>query len=223
MRKHFSALALVIAALGANQALADNYYGSIKLQQSAQALKNADLTSPRVDYRLDNPGINRSPAASIAIGKRLAEDWRLEAEYTTLQHSSFDTHWSPFDANVNRMKVKSQRLMVNAYRDFAIGEKVSVYGTLGMGIAHIDSQGYQGTRSREFAHNSQNNLAYSAGLGADFKVNEDITLGAGYRVVHSGRIETGHNTFANRINARDEQLKGKLVEQNLFVELRHAF
>jgi hypothetical protein len=37
------------------------------------------------------------------------------------------------------------------------------------------------------------------------------------------KVETGYNTFANRINARDEQLKGKLREQNLFVEARMSF
>jgi uncharacterized protein YjbJ (UPF0337 family) len=38
-----------------------------------------------------------------------------------------------------------------------------------------------------------------------------------------GKVETGYNTFANRINARDEQLKGKLKEQNVFLEARLAF
>ena len=38
-----------------------------------------------------------------------------------------------------------------------------------------------------------------------------------------GKVETGHNTFVNRANARDEQLKGRLSEQNLFVEARLAF
>ena len=38
-----------------------------------------------------------------------------------------------------------------------------------------------------------------------------------------GDVETGYNTFANRVNARDEQLKGKLKEQNVFLEARYTF
>jgi len=57
----------------------------------------------------------------------------------------------------------------------------------------------------------------------DYALTERLTLGSGYRYVNMGKVETGHNTFVNRANARDEQLKGRLSEQNLFVEARLAF
>ena len=60
-------------------------------------------------------------------------------------------------------------------------------------------------------------------MGLEAKVSEQITLGTGYRYIAMGDVETGYNTFANRVNARDEQLKGKLKEQNLFLEARYSF
>lgn len=93
----------------------------------------------------------------------------------------------------------------------------------GVGVAQIDADGYQARDTRQFANNRQYNFAYSVGLGLDAKVSEKVTVGAGWRYVDMGDVETGYNTFANRINARDEQLKGKLKEQNVFLEARMSF
>jgi opacity protein-like surface antigen len=93
----------------------------------------------------------------------------------------------------------------------------------GVGLAQIDAKGYQANETRRFASHRQHNFAYSVGLGLDAEVSETLTLGTGWRYVDMGRIETGYNTFANRINARDEQLKGKLKEQNVFLEARVSF
>jgi opacity protein-like surface antigen len=216
---HGLALVLLAAAVPAQ---ANDPYLALRLQTSEQELHDATLTSPRVDRRIQSPASDRDLNGAIALGQRFGDGWRAEVEYTVRNNSRFDSYWSPFNANVNRMEVNSQRLMLNGFKNFALTDQLSWYLMAGVGLAHVQSEGYQSNPSRQFARNSQNNLAWSLGLGVDYALTDTITLGSGYRYVNMGDIETGRNTFANRINARDEQLKGKLSEQNLFIEARIA-
>lgn len=221
MKAAFALHAIGLAILATStQVLADHTYLALRLQNASQKLHDAELTSPRVDHRIKSPSNDRDLNGAIALGRGFDDGWRAEVEYTLRKNSQFDSHWSPFDANVNRMEVNSQRLMLNGFKDFALTDKLSWYLMAGAGVAHVQSEGYQGNPSRQFAKNGQNNFAWSLGLGMDYALTDKITLGSGYRYVDMGKIETGRNTFANRINARDEQLKGKLTEQSLFVEVR---
>lgn len=213
----------LLGVLASAPVAAQDFYLALRLQSADQQLADATLTSPRVDERISSPGHDTDLNGAIAVGYGFAGGWRLEAEYSLRKHSQFDSYWAPFDANVNRMQVNAQRLMLNGYKDFAITDKVSVYAMAGIGLAQIDAEGYQSNPGRRFASHTQNNLAYSLGLGVDYALSERLTLGSGYRYVNMGKVETGHNTFVNRANARDEQLKGRLSEQNLFVEARLAF
>lgn len=214
---------LLLAAAFSNLSHAEGLYGSVKIQSAQQDLSSALLTSPRVSHRVVSPDSNQNIGGSLALGYAFKGNWRLEGEYTLKNNSEFKSHWAPFNANVNNMQVSSSRLMANGYKDFPLNDYLSLYAMAGVGVAQISSEGYQSNTSRRFANNSQNNLAYAVGVGADLKLTQQITLGSGYRYVDMGDIETGYNTFANRINARDEQLKGKLREQNLYVEARMSF
>ena len=214
---------LLLAAGFSHLSHAEGLYGSVKLQSVQQDLGNSLLTSPRVSHQVVSPDSNKDVGGSVALGYGFKGDWRLEAEYSIRQDSEFKSHWAPFNANVNNLQVSSRRLMLNGYKDFPLNAYLSLYAMVGAGVAHINSEGYQSNPSRQFANNSQNNFAYALGVGADLKLNRQITLGTGYRYVDMGDIETGYNTFANRINARDEQLKGKLREQNVYVEARMVF
>lgn len=215
---------VLIAAIGVlPTAHAEGWYASAKLNSAHQKLSDALLTSPRVTELVANPDSNKNFSGSFALGYGFAGGWRLEGEYTTRTDGEFDSHWAPFDANVNRLQVNSQRFMLNGYKDFAVNDWLSFYGMAGVGLAQINAAGYQGNESRRFENHRQHNLAYSLGLGAEVKVSKQLSLGAGYRYVALGDIETGYNTFANRINARDEQLKGSLSDQNLFLEARIQF
>ncbi|WP_434561709.1 outer membrane protein [Pseudomonas sp. R1-6] len=222
MNKPCLSLLLITAALSTTSH-AEGLYGSIKILSVQQDLSDALLTSPRVNNRVVSPTSSKDVGGSVAVGYGFEGNWRLETEYSLKQNSEFKSHWAPFDANVNNMQVSSSRLMINGYKNFPLNQHFSLYAMAGLGVAFIDSEGYQSNPSRRFANNSQNNFAYTLGVGADIKLSQQLTLGTGYRYVDMGDIETGYNTFANRINARDEQLKGKLREQNLYVEARMAF
>ncbi|NWB28171.1 porin family protein [Pseudomonas gingeri] len=212
-----------MTATSAAVASTNDIYTAIKLQHVEQTMSNSRLTSPRVSNRVDAPDRQTSFSGALAVGYVLEGGWRLEGEYTTRNRGNFTSYWAPFNANVNNLRVESERFMLNGYKDFPVTERVSVYATTGLGVARVSADGYQTTTDRRFARNTQNNLAYSAGLGLDVDLGNKLTVGAGYRYLYMGNVETGYNTFANRINARDEQLKGRLHEQNLFLSLRQGF
>lgn len=216
-------LSLLLAAITTTSAQAESWYGSAKFNSARQNLASSLLTSPRVSERVEAPDSSKTFTSSFSVGYAFAEGWRLEGEYTMPSNSTFKSYWAPFNANVNSLHTHSQRLMLNGYKDIAINQWLSFYGMAGVGVARIDAEGYQTNDTRRFASNRQHNLAYSVGMGLEAKVSEQVTLGAGYRYIAMGDVETGYNTFANRINARDEQLKGKLKEQNVFLEARLSF
>ncbi|NWF15754.1 porin family protein [Pseudomonas reactans] len=217
------AYALLLSVFATAYAQAESWYGSAKFNNARQNLSSSLLTSPRVTERVDAPDSSKSFVASFAAGYAFENLWRLEGEYTMPNNSTFKSYWAPFNANVNSLHVQSQRLMLNGYKDIPINQWLSFYGMAGVGVARIEAEGYQTNETRRFANNRQHNFAYSVGMGLEAKVSEQITLGAGYRYIAMGDVETGYNTFANRVNARDEQLKGKLKEQNVFLEARYAF
>ena len=220
---HKIAYALLLSVFATAYAQAESWYGSAKFNSSRQNLSSSLLTSPRVTERVDAPDSSKSSVASFAAGYAFENGWRVEGEYTMPNNSTFKSYWAPFNANVNSLHVQSQRLMLNGYKDIPINQWLSFYGMAGVGVARIEAEGYQTNEPRRFANNRQHNFAYSVGMGLEAKVSEQITLGAGYRYIAMGDVETGYNTFANRVNARDEQLKGKLKEQNVFLEARYAF
>ena len=220
---HKIAYALLLSVFATAYVQAESWYGSAKFNNARQNLSSSLLTSPRVTERVDAPDSSKSSVASFAAGYAFENGWRVEGEYTMPNNSTFKSYWAPFNANVNSLHVQSQRLMLNGYKDIPINQWLSFYGMAGVGVARIEAEGYQTNETRRFANNRQHNFAYSVGMGLEAKVSEQITLGAGYRYIAMGDVETGYNTFANRVNARDEQLKGKLKEQNVFLEARYAF
>lgn len=217
------AYALLLSAFATSYAQAENWYGSAKFNSARQNLSSALLTSPRVTERVDAPDSSKSIVASFAAGYAFADGWRVEGEYTMPNNSTFKSYWAPFNANVNSLNVRSERLMLNGYKDIPINRWLSFYGMAGVGVARTKAEGYQTVETRRFASNRQYNFAYSVGMGLEAKLSEQLTLGTGYRYIAMGEVETGYNTFANRVNARDEQLKGKLKEQNVFLEARFSF
>ncbi|ONH53686.1 Opacity protein [Pseudomonas cedrina] len=217
------AYVLLLPAFATFHAQAENWYGSAKFNNARQNLSSSLLTSPRVTGRVDAPDSSKSFVASFAAGYAFDDGWRLEGEYTMPNNSTFKSYWAPFNANVNSLHVHSQRLMLNGYKDIPITSWLSFYAMAGVGVARIEAEGYQTNEARRFASNRQHHLAYSVGMGLEAKVSQQLSLGAGYRYIDMGDVETGYNTFANRVNARDEQLKGKLKEQNVFLEARFSF
>lgn len=223
MRKYFLSTIAIIPAVFLSSASAEGFYGSVKMQESRQNLAGGSLISARLDNPALRAGGNKDTTGAIALGYEFYGGWRLETEYNIKTDSKFKSPDSPLGATVSDMQVSSKRLMFNGYKGFAVTDAMSIYAMAGIGVANINSQGNLAADGDRLGNNTQNNLAYSVGVGADVKLNERITVGTGYRFVDMGNIQSGSNRFADRFSSHDEKLKGTLREHNLFLEARFAF
>ncbi|WP_027782091.1 MULTISPECIES: outer membrane protein [Burkholderia] len=199
------------------------YYATARIVGAFDNAANMELTSPRVTSRIGGPDGQSRVTGAVGLGYQFGNGWRAEGEYTFKRTGNFVSYWAPFDANANEFHVSSQRLMLNGYRDFDLGRGFSVYGTAGVGVAIVSADGWQGNDTRQFASRTQTNFAYSAGAGVSYAINKRFTLDVGYRFVDMGNVESGYNTFVNRVSARDEQLKASLRSNEVFIGLRGRF
>ncbi|KVV48425.1 porin [Burkholderia territorii] len=222
----FSGAALADAASPTSRTSANSdagYYATARVVGAFDHAANMELTSPRVTSRIGGPDGQSRVTGAVGLGYQFGNGWRAEGEYTFKRSGNFVSYWAPFDANANQFQVSSQRLMLNGYRDFDLGRGFSVYGTAGIGVAIVSADGWQTNDSRQFASRTQTNFAYSAGAGVSYAINKRFTLDVGYRFVDMGNVESGYNTFVNRISARDEQLKASLRSNEVFIGLRGRF
>ncbi|KWA03805.1 outer membrane protein [Burkholderia territorii] len=222
----FSGAALADAASPTSRTSTNSdagYYATARVVGTFDNAANMELTSPRVTSRIGGPDGQSRVTGAFGLGYQFGNGWRAEGEYTFKRSGNFVSYWAPFDANANQFQVSSQRLMLNGYRDFDLGRGFSVYGTAGIGVAIVSADGWQTNDSRQFASRTQTNFAYSAGAGVSYAINKRFTLDVGYRFVDMGNVESGYNTFVNRVSARDEQLKASLRSNEVFIGLRGRF
>lgn len=92
--------------------------------------------------------------------------------------------------------------MLIAYGDFEVMQNVAVYGTLGFGVARTESSGWQGNASRQYLSNTETQLV--DGVGASYKVIENLNLDLGYRYVDLSKADSGLNNVTNAHNLQDE-------------------
>lgn len=215
-------------AVIATQAFADNslsgYYGALNLQHARQSAEDMDSSSrPGVGEFVTGEEKHKFYNGSVAAGYQYGNGWRSEGEYVFKKSSEYTSGSSVFANSYNHHKVDAQRLMLNVYRDYTLGYNFSVYGTLGLGVAKVKSEGWQGNTSREYAEKTQNNLAYSIGAGISYAAMERLNFDLGYRYVDMGDIESGYNNFTNVRRLKDEQMKAHLVSSEVTFGVRYLF
>ncbi|HCJ7369202.1 TPA: porin family protein [Enterobacter hormaechei subsp. xiangfangensis] len=200
------------------------YYAAASLQRAEQTAKEMDTSArPGVGDFVNGIDKNTHYNGSIAAGYQYGNGWRTEGEYVFKKKSEYTLGSTLFPNGVNHHKVEAQRLMLNVYRDYQLGYNISVYGTLGLGIAKVESSGWQGNTSREYASATQNNLAYSLGAGISYTPIERVSVDLGYRYVDMGKIESGYNSFVNARGLKDEQMKARLVSSEVVLGVRYLF
>ncbi|WP_051916624.1 MULTISPECIES: outer membrane protein [unclassified Serratia (in: enterobacteria)] len=222
-------LVLVISlAAVSSQVFADDslqgYYGSLKLLHVEQSAKNMDTSSrPGVGSFVSGNERENFFNGAVAAGYQFGNGWRTEGEYVFKKKSEYTSGSTTFASSFNHHKVDVQRLMLNAYRDYALGYDFSIYGTLGLGIAKVESEGWQGNTSRQYSSNTQTNLAYSLGAGVSYAPIERLSFDLGYRYVDLGNVESGFNDFNNVRGLKDEQMKARLVSSEVVLGARYLF
>jgi len=226
--KYLSGLVAFPLILSAGHALAatsdEGYYGSAKYLYSEQRASDQDTSSrPGVGQFVDGKEKDRRSGASLAAGYQYGNGWRTEGEYTFRQKSEFTSGSTAFPTSNNHLKLKTERLMMNVYRDYDLGYGVSLFGTAGLGIAKVKADGWQGNTSREYASSTQNNLAWSLGAGVSYSPLEHLSIDVGYRYIDMGKVESGYNTFGNVRGLKDEQMKARLASSEFTVGTRYLF
>ncbi|PVZ88975.1 porin family protein [Serratia sp. S1B] len=220
-------LTIVLATLSGN-VLADDYlsgyYGAVKLLNAKQSAENMDTSSrPGVGNFVSGDESQRFYNGSLALGYQFGNGWRSEGEYVFKKSTEYTSGSTTFASSYNHHKVDAQRVMINVYRDYALGYNFSLYGTLGLGIAKVKSDGWQGNTSRQYAESTQNNLAYAVGAGVSYAPIQQLSLDLGYRYVDMGNIESGYNNFTNVRGLKDEQMKARLVSSEFMLGARYLF
>jgi len=144
-KRNFSILTIAAAILAASSASAQErgLYASIKLFDVHRALSNMTLTSPRVTDRTQDPKSINTLNGSLSLGHQYDSPFRAEVEYTLPSSARYVGRWAPFNANDNVLHTRTQRLMLNGYAHFPVGQQLSLYGMLGVGAAVTRTSGWQ--------------------------------------------------------------------------------
>ncbi|CQH57330.1 Adhesin/invasin protein PagN [Yersinia frederiksenii] len=229
MRNCTIAIAAGLLIASSAPALADQidqegYYGSIKLLRTFQEAKNMDTSSrPGIGSFVSGQDSDNFYNGAIAAGYQFGNGWRTEGEYTLKNKSTYTSGSTNFPTSFNHQNINSERLMLNAYRDIALSYGFALYGTLGIGVARISSDGWQGNPARQYASSTQNNLTYAIGAGVSYSPIESLILDLGYRYVDMGNVQSGFNQFANARSLQDEQMKAHLVSSEFLFGARYLF
>lgn len=222
-----SLMALALAGLSTSAMASvsdEGYYGAARLSKVWQKADSMDTSSrPGIGQFVAGDDKDHFYNGSVAAGYQYGNGWRTEAEYTFKKKSEYTSGSTAFPASLNHHKTDSQRLMLNAYRDYEIYQGISLYGTVGLGIAKVQSSGWQGNTTRQYSSNTDTNLAYSVGAGVSYEPIDKLNFDLGYRYIDLGKVESGMNTFDNARGYQDEQMKAHLKSQELVLGVRYLF
>ncbi|WP_081794177.1 outer membrane protein [Pseudomonas sp. RIT288] len=229
MLKTLPVLLLVSSAIHTTLAVAapaekEGYYGVARVISAERKARNMDSSArPGIGAFVSGNDTQNDMTGSIGVGYRFGNGWRMEGELSLPQKDKFTSGSTTFPTSLNEHHIESRRVMLNAYRDFRVTEKMSFYGSAGLGLAQLESKGWQGNESRQYGSATQTNLAWSLGAGVAYDVTDHLALDLGYRYVDMGDTESGWNNFPNARGLQDEKMKANLVSSEILLGARWAF
>ncbi|MCF3498184.1 porin family protein [Stenotrophomonas maltophilia] len=227
MKTPILVLALATASALPQVALAeaaDGYYATVRIIDADHRARNMDASArPGVGRFIAGDEHQRFVTGAIGVGYAHGNGWRTEGEYTLRRSDTYTSGSSLFASSFNNHDVTSQRLMANAYRDFAINGAWSLYASAGAGLAQLKSGGWQGNESRRYGSTTRVGLAWSVGAGVSVAASDRMHIDLGYRYVDMGSTESGWNTFGNARGLQDEKMKLDLASSELHLGARLAF
>lgn len=95
-----------------------------------------------------------------------------------------------FDADIAEINVEVISILANAWYDYDLSEKFTIYGGGGLGIGFVDISTVDAFDDDEF-DGSSSGFAWQIGAGANYDVSEKIAVGVGYRFYRSRFSEDG--------------------------------
>jgi opacity protein-like surface antigen len=163
--------ALVLAGIMAVAPVAMAAQGDTYVSGSLGGSVNADAGNETL-------GLDDGFAGSIAMGKYVCDKLRLEAEYGYFQND-IDDNGHGYDMDVNT-------LMGNVYYDFDGWFGFVPYLTAGIGVGWFDLDNFD----------EESTMVYKVGGGVDYKVTDDVKVGARYTYFESDNIDFNTNMIS---------------------------
>ena len=216
-----AAICVPAVALASDDA---GYYASIRVIDAHHQARNMDASArPGIGQFVAGDQRQHFATGSAAFGYAHGNGWRTEGEYVVRRTDTYTSGSSAFATSFNNHDVRSQRLMLNAYRDIAINDAWSVYGMAGAGLSHLQSGGWQGNPNRQYGKSTRTQLAWSAGVGISVAAGTNTTVDLGYRYTDLGTTESGWNRFASARGLQDEKMQLDLASREVTLGVRYAF
>lgn len=199
--------------------------GAGLLKTTDNSLRGSGMTAGALSYNIEKENLKNITdtvfSPGIAVGYQFTGDTyqpvRVELAYQhygkqddTMSFSpSVSGYWHNQKNNIFPlpsesslyMKTKADTLMVNVYYDIPVNNNISAYLMAGAGAAFIRNDvswdtNVAGQALSAGASKNVTNLAWSAGAGISWNINENISLDTGYTYTDAGSAE-------NRIVARN--------------------
>jgi opacity protein-like surface antigen len=242
--KHFLLVALVAVSFSSLANANNGVYASIKAGVSDTKYKNSVDT----EYNSDDPDYvwiysNNDQTKSIypTISAALGYDFsaispvnvRAELEYTyksktKYQPETYETYGDyagvigidyEHYAAINTSSIKSQSLMLNGYYDFKNTSKFTPYLSAGVGFTHIKNT-QTDTIHHTNASDSDNQFTWSAGIGVNYAISQNVGLDLSYRYVDAGKYDF---TFTHTDGVIPTNTKFKLESNEYLLGIRYNF
>ncbi|AKQ56034.1 adhesin/virulence factor [Bordetella hinzii] len=222
-------MAVGLAAAGAAQAQDSGFYGTVRAGAAINRLNDMqgyETSAGSVDLG-DSSHVTRWLGA-VGVGYHLYPGWRAEVEYVLPSRMRFERKatLSEGDVGVGVHLMRSQRLMLNLYRDVELTDRFSLYGNLGLGMAFVKADGHVTTQPddhrADLASRRQTRFAWNIGAGASYALNDAISLDLGYRYVQAGNVRTG-DLAGGPVDGENGHLRGKLRVHEVYLGARYRF
>ncbi|UNM95450.1 porin family protein [Ignatzschineria rhizosphaerae] len=204
---------LLLGAVSSAQAeITKGFYAGVNLIGAKQKAKDMDDSIHAAGGQFEKHKDNKSfVTGSIAGGYKFDDIFRVELEYVIPKKNEFT---SSFGTDFNTHKIKSQRLMVNAYASYPINDDFSVYGSAGLGYARLTSKGAHNNGLSHYRSATDNNFAWSLGAGVSYKPVDNTYIDLGFRHVDMGKAKTG-------VKNNGDQLRAKLSSNEVTLGVRY--
>jgi len=157
--------------------------------------------APKSDF--GNKKMGNSAVYGAELGYQFEQYLRISLSLDDRAKYSFTENQNYNTSTVStRWKVKSLVTMVNFYYDIMEFNKVTPYMMFGAGIAKNKASGTQTSNgeSSGIPSGTKNNFAYKLGLGAKYKITNNVAVNLQYQYIDMGKIKTGTNAAFTESN-----------------------
>lgn len=167
-------------------------YSRMKNDVKIRSYDTDEVYTEKFDIKDWNYGV--SVAAGVELPLCNGDAIRTELEYSYRDGAGkTKKYFDEGDIASNKMSVRNQNVMLNAYYDFNTGTKFTPYVGGGIGLAHLKaSSKFAGTDGADYAagkiKESSKNFAWNLAAGVGYEVNSNITVDLGYRYVDNGDL-----------------------------------